>query len=139
MRTLTLVGGVLRRVSEAPLAELLCIGVAILVLTGCKETEASARNEFGGDARHGATLIRNLGCGSCHDIPGIEGANGLVGPPLDRIGRRVYLAGMLRNTPDNMVAWLRNPQAVVPGNVMPNMGLSDDDARDVAAYLDTLR
>lgn len=56
-------------------------------------------------------------------------------PPLIRI----YIAGMLRNTPENMVTWLRNPQAIVPGNVMPDMGLSARDARDVAAYLFTLQ
>ena len=72
-------------------------------------------------------------------IPGVKGADGLVGPPLAMIGRRIYIAGVRRNTPENMIAWLQDPQAVVPGNVMPNMGLSRRDAIDIAAYLDTLR
>jgi cytochrome c1 len=38
-----------------------------------------------------------------------------------------------------MVAWLRNPQRIVPGNVMPDMGLSEADAREIAAYLQVLR
>ncbi len=93
----------------------------------------------GGDPARGAAEIRNAGCGSCHRIPGIAGADGLVGPPLDLIGRRIYLAGVLRNTPQNMMAWLRNPQRFVPGNAMPNMNLSDEQCRNIAAYLYTLK
>lgn len=84
-------------------------------------------------------MIRSYGCGSCHTVPGIDDANGVVGPPLIQIGRRIYIAGMLRNTPDNMIAWLRNPQRFLPGNAMPDMGMSERDARQVAAYLSTLR
>lgn len=87
----------------------------------------------------GSALIRQNGCGACHMIPGIENANGDVGPPLIAVGRRIYLAGVVRNTPEGMVTWLRNPQAVVPGNAMPNMHLDERDARDIAAYLYTLR
>jgi cytochrome c2 len=64
---------------------------------------------------------------------------GKVGPPLDGIAGRVYLAGKLRNTPDNMVTWLREPQAVVPENAMPNMGINEEEARHIAAYLSTLQ
>jgi cytochrome c1 len=71
-------------------------------------------------------------------IPGVSGAEGLVGPPLDRMGKRVYIAGVLRNTPDNMITWLRNPQSFVPNNAMPNMGIDHQQARDIAAYLYTL-
>ena len=123
-------------VRRAALPMLLLFAV-IPLLAGCGDdhTKQAAQSE----QQRGAALIRSYGCGSCHTIPGIENANGLVGPPLTRIGRRIYIAGLLRNTQDNMIAWLRDPQAIVPGNVMPNMGLSDRDARDVAAYLDTLR
>jgi cytochrome c2 len=100
---------------------------------------AAAVPATGGDPARGATLIRDYGCGSCHQIPGIADADGLVGPPLINIGVRVYLAGMLRNTPDNLMFWLRHPQQVVPGNVMPDMGMNAPDARDIAAYLYTLR
>jgi cytochrome c1 len=72
-------------------------------------------------------------------IPGIAGAKGLVGPPLEHIGSRTIIAGLLPNTPENLERWLENPQAIVPGNAMPNMELTDDDAKDVAAYLYTLR
>ena len=53
--------------------------------------------------RRGAELIVANGCATCHSIPGIDGARGNVGPPLDHVGARVFIAGMLRNTPDNMV------------------------------------
>ena len=91
------------------------------------------------DPSAGKQLVRSIGCGSCHEIPGIDNAVGLVGPPLTRIGSRVMIAGMLANRPENMVAWLMNPQAIVPGNAMPNMGLNEHDARAIAAYLATLR
>jgi cytochrome c2 len=93
----------------------------------------------GGDARRGAAWMTQLGCAGCHTIPGVRGAKGNVGPPLAGIGTRTYVAGMLRNTPANLVRWIRDPQAVVPGNAMPNMGVSEATARDIAAYLYTLR
>ena len=68
-------------------------------------------------------------------MPGVPNANGLVGPPLGGFARRTVIAGVLPNTPPNLVLWLRNPQAVTPGNAMPNVGLTDGQARDIAAYL----
>lgn len=93
----------------------------------------------GADARRGARLIAAYGCAACHRVPGIAGARGNVGPPLDRMADRSYIAGMLRNTPANMVRWLRFPQSVVPGNAMPDMRLTAAQASDIAAYLYTLR
>lgn len=89
-------------------------------------------------AREGAELIDDLGCGTCHSIPGIKRADGLVGPPLDRMGRRIFIAGRLRNSPANMVTWLRNPQAIEPGTAMPDLGLSEQQARAITAYLHSL-
>ncbi|HEY1735838.1 MAG TPA: c-type cytochrome, partial [Methylovirgula sp.] len=91
-----------------------------------------------GNAKNGADLIVNHGCGSCHTIPGIHNADGLVGPPLSKIADRTVIAGIMPNTPSNMIAWVENPQAIVPGNAMPNLGLNDNEARDIAAYLYTL-
>ncbi|MDQ6685763.1 MAG: c-type cytochrome, partial [Pseudomonadota bacterium] len=93
----------------------------------------------GGDAKRGPALIVAYGCAACHTVPGVDGAIGNVGPPLTRIGDRTYIAGMLRNTPPNLVRWIRDPQGVVPGNAMPNMGVTEAQARDIAAYLYTLR
>jgi cytochrome c1 len=92
-----------------------------------------------GDPRRGAELTRSFGCVACHQIPGVRGAQGRVGPPLNHMGSRTMIAGLLPNTPSNMIRWLRNPQSIVPGNAMPNMELSEHDARDIAAYLQTLR
>jgi cytochrome c2 len=92
-----------------------------------------------GSPSHGADLIAEKGCGACHMIPGITGANGLVGPPLTLMGRRIFVAGLLRNTPQNLAAWVLEPQRYVPGNAMPSTGLTESDALDVAAYLETIR
>lgn len=92
-----------------------------------------------GSPAHGAALIAQKGCGACHTIPGIEGANGLVGPPLTLMGRRIFVAGLLRNTPQNLAAWVLEPQRFVPGNAMPSTGLTESEALDVAAYLETIR
>jgi cytochrome c2 len=92
-----------------------------------------------GSPAHGAELIAEKGCGACHMIPGITGANGLVGPPLTLMGRRIFVAGLLRNTPQNLAAWVLEPQRFVPGNAMPSTGLTASEALDVAAYLETIR
>jgi len=91
------------------------------------------------DAGRGRAAIRRYGCGSCHSIPGITGADGLVGPPLGQIASRVYIAGVLPNEPENMIRWIQNPPAVDEKTAMPNMGVTARDARDIAAYLYTLR
>jgi len=112
------------------------------ILSGCEPDQSQhdiVQQLPGADATRGASLIVSYGCGSCHFVPGVNNADGIVGPPLNGFGRRVYVAGMLRNTPDNLVSWIENPQAVVPGNAMPNMDVSDRDAQDIAAYLYTLR
>ncbi|MGH7025691.1 MAG: c-type cytochrome [Caulobacteraceae bacterium] len=92
-----------------------------------------------GDPARGKVLIGQAQCGACHEIPGVFEARGLVGPPLAAYGRRTMIAGMLPNTSDNLALWLRFPQSVTPGNAMPDTGLSEGQARDVAAYLYTLK
>jgi cytochrome c1 len=91
-----------------------------------------------GDPDRGKQLISDYGCGSCHVVPGVPGAGGLVGPPLTDFGRRSYIAGVLPNNAANLQHWIRDPQGVVPGNAMPDLGVSGVDARDIAAYLLTL-
>jgi cytochrome c2 len=116
-----------------------CGLVVLVLLAACSRSETVPRGVAVGDARHGARLISATGCGACHTIPGISGAHGLVGPPLTAMGRRTMVAGLLPNTPENLVHWLRAPQSVAPGNAMPDMGLDDRDAHDIAAYLYSLR
>ena len=95
--------------------------------------------DFGGDPHRGKVLITQAGCGSCHQVPGVAAGDGMAGPSLASFGQRAMIAGVLANTPENLVRWLRDPQRVVPGNAMPQTGLSEGEARDVAAYLYTLR
>ena len=113
-----------------------------MLLGGCYDQEVDYTPVYDpncGDAGRGAQLIAQYGCGGCHIVPGIGGADGLVGPPLTKMARRVYIAGLLRNSPDNLAAWIENPQAIVPGNAMPAMGINNQQARDIVAYLYTLR
>jgi cytochrome c2 len=126
----------LRMAARASLPVLVC-ALAPLLLAGCNQKAAGSR--AGGNSDHGIALIKQYGCGACHVIPGIRDANGAVGPPLTAMGRRVFIAGMLRNSPDNMMAWIQDPQSIVPGNAMPNMRIGRDDARDIASYLGTLQ
>ena len=93
----------------------------------------------GGNPQTGRAIIRQYNCGSCHTIPGVRNANGLVGPPLMFFGRRTFIAGELPNSPENLVRWITSPKSVEPGTAMPALGLSEQQARDVAAYLYTLQ
>jgi putative membrane protein len=120
------------------------VGAALLIafagatgLTGCSGAHASAVP--GGDAARGKQSIAAMGCGSCHEIAGVRDARGEVGPPLTGVARRSMLAGEVPNSPENMVRWIMNPQAIEPNTAMPNLGVSDQSARDIAAYLYTLR
>jgi len=87
------------------------------------------------DADRGQELIASYGCGSCHTIDGVPGAHTKVGPPLTGFRSRASIAGTLPNTPDNLIRWISDPQAVKPGVDMPDLGVSTDEARDIAAYL----
>jgi len=87
----------------------------------------------------GEHLIYAYGCGSCHLIPGVAEANGSVGPPLQGFGSRIYIAGLLVNTPENLLHWISKPQEVDPGTAMPDLGVTEPQARDIAAYLYTLQ
>jgi mono/diheme cytochrome c family protein len=91
------------------------------------------------DIARGRLALGQYGCVTCHGIPGVTGANAPVGPPLAGIGTRAMLAGELANTPRNMQRWLRSPQQIRPGSAMPDLGVNEHDARDMAAYLATLR
>jgi cytochrome c1 len=92
-----------------------------------------------GDAERGKAQIVAYGCGTCHTIPGIREARGLVGPPLTRFARRAYIAGEVPNNLDFLIRWITVPQAIEPGTAMPNLGVTEGRARDIAAYLYTLR
>lgn len=118
-------------------ARLALIGL-LCALTACAQPSKSPA-QLGGDPERGAVLLVREACGACHQIPGIQEADGEVGPPLGGIGRRTIIGGMLPNTPANLARWIRDPQGVVPGNAMPNIAVSEQQAADMAAYLETLR
>jgi cytochrome c len=111
--------------------------LGLLLLAACARKNSDLR--VADDARAGATEITRYACGSCHEIPGIEEADGRVGPSLRHFAVRQTIAGRLSNTSENLRRWLKSPQSIVPGNAMPDQGLSDRDAREIAAYLDRLR
>lgn len=125
-----------RATAAVPVAVFAAI-VAAGVVSWSKESAAQGTGI--GDVQRGRVLVRQYGCGACHAVPGLPEARGVVGPSLATIGRRVYIAGVLRNSTDNMMRWLQDPQQVVPGNAMPNMNIDRRDARDLTAYLATLR
>lgn len=91
------------------------------------------------DDERGRAHLVAYGCTSCHRVPGIAVPQGQVGPPLGAFGERRVIAGLLPNNPDNAVRWIRDPQQVNPRTVMPDLGVTDQDARDIVAYLYGLR
>jgi mono/diheme cytochrome c family protein len=92
-----------------------------------------------GDARRGREVLTQYACNACHRIPGVTGSDVHVGPPLAGVGSRRLIAGALPNTPEQMVRWIRDPQGVDPQTTMPDLQVGEQDARDIAAYLATLR
>jgi cytochrome c len=99
--------------------------------------EAIARALTGGDPSQGPSLIRRFGCGGCHTISALPGANGKVAAPLDEIRKRVYIGGVTLNSPDNLVRWIVAPRTFSPQTAMPATGISEAEARHVAAFLYT--
>jgi cytochrome c len=89
----------------------------------------------GGDPQSGRQAILKYGCSACHVIAGVRQATGRVGPKLEEIDEQIYIAGLLPNTPDNLIQWIMNPQDISPRTAMPDLDVSEQDARDIAAYL----
>lgn len=113
----------------------------VVIVIGCIDHRDAkwAAEMTGGSTARGREAIRSYGCMSCHSIPGIQGATARVGPPLRGIASRSYIAGVMSNTPEHMIQWLRNPPSIDSKTVMPNMNVTERDARDIAAYLYTLK
>lgn len=111
----------------------------LLALAGCNGEVPADQRIVGGDAERGRRVIAAIECGACHIIPGIRGAHGVVGPPLTEFGRRQLIAGVVPNHPGILMTWVKNAPSIAPNTGMPELPLTDDQARDVAAYLYTLR
>lgn len=106
---------------------------------GAASQVSEAPWEAEGAVQRGRVAIQQYACPTCHEIPGIRGPEAQVGPPLNGLAERIYLAGVLLNTPAHMIEWLRHPQVVKPLSAMPELGVTERDARDIATYLYTLR
>jgi cytochrome c len=114
--------------------------VAIAMSSGSHLNTVARQTVLGGDPNRGRQMIAFYGCGSCHTISGIPGASGKVGPEISaNLAQRSFIAGKLANNPENMVHWIMDPQGVTPGTDMPNMNVTDQAARDIAAYIYSLR
>lgn len=119
---------------------LVWVGASVSACGGTRDADArEAAAMTGGDPARGPDLLRKCGCQSCHTIPGVVGADGLVGPPLAGIASRSYIAGVLPNAPENMLRWIQDPNGVDPKTAMPKTGVTPSDARHIAAYLYTLK
>ena len=112
------------------------LGLALL-LAAC----SARRGTSGSDlvSARGEKEVFRLGCGSCHTIPGVTGAHGKVGPSLEGFAGHNYVAGDLPNQPQNLEHWIQHPHAIHPDTVMPEMGVTDTEARDIATFLYSLK
>jgi cytochrome c len=107
--------------------------VLSLTTIGCGHRPQTA------EAKRDLDHIQYYGCTSCHTIPGVPAAHGTIGPPLDRMGLRTYIAGTLPNTPQHLALWIQHPQQIHPGTAMPDLGVTEMDANDIADYLEGMR
>lgn len=117
---------------------ILALGIAVAAVDRLRQTRAATAQAAaitGGDPQRGRTLMLRYGCSTCHDTPGVWPRARGVGPPLDEVAGRVYLAGAVVNTPRNLIAWIVDPKAFDPDTAMPVTGISEAEARDVAAFL----
>jgi cytochrome c2 len=120
------------------------VGLAVIALAGTvvinqRFARADVRHRAealtGGRIDRGRDLFIAKGCGGCHTLAGISEATGLVGPPLDGVAERAVIGGMLANSPANLTRWISAPQSVVPGNAMPDIPMTGQEASDIAAFL----
>jgi cytochrome c len=119
------------------------LAAALLLALGgsiaCRASTTPRVEHLSGDPERGRHLMAFYGCGSCHTIPNVPGANTVIGPPLWGMADRGYIGGILPNTEDAMVRWLMNPPAEATRTAMPNLYVTEEDARHMTAYLFTLR
>lgn len=110
-------------------------GVGTSVVKDRQQRQAVAVAMTGGNPAMAPQIFRRFGCTGCHTIPGIPGADGKVGGALIDMRERVYVGGVVTNTPENLVQWIVSPQRLSPRTAMPSTGISQEEAKDLAAYL----
>ena len=114
--------------------------IILLGLAACDQAQVPApQRVIGADQEAGREVIAEVACGICHVIPGIRGANGIVGPSLAGFGRRQLIGGVAPNQPAILIQWVKDAPSIAPGTGMPDLPLTEAQARDVAAFLLTLR
>ncbi len=122
---------------RVPLSWRIAVWLCLLCLTGCGLMASGSPRQIvpGGDVARGRELLDAYGCDACHTIPGVRGAIATVGPSLDDWPEQAYIAGALINNPENLMDWIQMPQEIEPGTAMPNLGVSEEEARHMAAFL----
>jgi cytochrome c len=116
----------------------LVVGAACILMVGCSG-DSTPHVQAAHQAPSAPNMMIQYGCPSCHVIPDVPGAVGKVGPSLDALRQRSYLAGVLPNTPENLQRWVMHPQQIRPGTAMPEMGVSQANAQVIAAFLESGR
>jgi cytochrome c2 len=111
----------------------------LCVLAGCAESREQAVRVTGGDPQRGRVELKRHACGVCHVIPGVRGARGQVGPTLESYSRRVYVAGKFSKDPEVLMHWIKDAPLLAPDSAMPAIDVTEQQARDMAAYLYTLK
>ena len=111
--------------------------LALACMGGCSKAPPSIDPLSGGNPRVGQQLIARYGCAACHQIKGIAHADSKVGPSLEDIRDSSYVGGVLPNSADNLMKWIMHPRAASPNTAMPELGVTQAEARDMAAYLYT--
>jgi cytochrome c len=119
-----------------------CVAAGLLLIvtlfaSACSKLSEGSAAQAAGAQRSAPELMIQYGCPSCHVIPHVPGAVGKVGPSLDSLAQRSYLAGSLPNTPDNLQRWIMHPQHYQPGTAMPEMGVPEQDARRIATFIES--
>lgn len=126
------------------------LALSLLAVSACGRTEtpsmpaapkppATAQTTVTSGLENGKLLMQQYGCLTCHIVPGIDGPRGMVGPSLEAFASRPKILDKIPNTDENLVSYLQNPSAIDPQTSMPNLGISAEEAKDIAAYLATLK
>lgn len=133
--TLTLLPFKAGLVASAVLTTGVLTGAAVAIVQDRSQRSAVATAMTGGDETLAPAIFRRYGCSGCHTIPGVAGADGKVGGELSMVRERVYIGDGLNNTPDNLVRWIVSPTHFSKRTAMPVTGITETEARHVAAYL----
>ena len=115
--------------------------VALLLAGACARKDirkVASEMTGGGDADAGKVSMARRTCNACHKIPGVESSRATGGPTLEHWTQHQLIAKRYPNTPENLIHWIQDPRAMVDTTYMPSMGVSEKEARDIAAYLYTL-